>query len=544
MRINNPKSMAGYQRATSDAGDGAYNLATVGQVQTAVQTLQSDLVKLVHGENGLGASPVSNGYAWLNNEGKVDVSLLPNLAITETHTLSQTALKNASTLFETLSLSEPNDGWKGVEDANKIPYEKLLSYWAAYHVSSEVEHPISIQVGDVLIVNAEVGETPDPAYAGAYICTYTPQSAGGYFQFSRLSYTDGNIVKVNGKSAANSAGEVTIFLSDVLKERYAEEFATSVQPIEDINAASTALQSTVYRLYTINEGENGYRFGFVDTSANGQGAIVPYTKLAEFRAEQELSQSKFTEISGVIDALKLKHNTELAALESKHNADIESLSGTVDGKFIADVGDRTQAADSALSATLFAQAKSLRNDIDTLNTQKDAIKAGTNDLFAKVFANVANIHDSIDKRAVRMYMQSITWGSANHAAMAAPTGLSTASGIKGVARWTYTYSPIATGTSTAGDVVTGLGEGKGISNVDSQERVLAVYDKNGNLVNVDLNVHLNPLTGLYDTTITLDVDVYEDGEAASLNTLNGETWTLLIAKTISTIEIDNVRADI
>jgi hypothetical protein len=97
MRINNPKSLVNFTRApgvTPDAS--AYNLATIGQLKRAINNLDTKYSNILAGNENYGSNGLTestHGYAWLNSEGKVDPSLMPALAITETHFIYQSELK-------------------------------------------------------------------------------------------------------------------------------------------------------------------------------------------------------------------------------------------------------------------------------------------------------------------------------------------------------------------------------------------------------------------------------------------------------------------
>lgn len=535
MRINNPKSIVGFQR-TETSDELAYNLATVGQVKTAIKELQDTVINILtgFGKGGFGGGGIGEqltpnfGYAWLNSEGKVDVNLLPALAITETHVAKQSELKAIQALpTTTTSPDQP------------LNFNNILNIW----LRNQVLAGKTFQAGDIIIVSTELGETPDPVYAGSYIITLVPETnTSGEYQLSKLAYTDGNIVKINGVAPRNSAGEIRLYLSDILKERYIDKFVTAASGAVDAANATAALEDSVYRLVTLDEGAEGYRFAFIDNSDTGQGAVIPYTKFAEFNAEKASTAERFTAVNDAITALTQKHDEELAALEEKHDNETAFISGTV--------GKRTDAANSDQeTASVFALTKALRNDVDAHYTAYQTTEGLTNDMLSMIHQNVKNLHQGLEKRAVRLYMQPIIWKEAD--ANVVQFDLTSpqykyqvsSSDVSGVVHWTYTHSPIRVGTNDVDDPSENLGQG--ISNELSQERVLAVYDENGTLVNVDIELVKNVTTGLTDTIIKIDTEFIGRGEDTKLkNSLDGKEWTLLIGKTISGIDLTDALVNV
>ena len=529
MRINNPKSIVGYQRVTN-ADELAYNLATVGQVKTAIKDLQDNILAELRGNENYGLSSGKHGYAWLNGEGKVHPDLLPALAITDTHVVKQSDLKSASSLPTTVS--NPDGGWNS-------EFDRLMNIWLKDQVDN---HAKAFQKGDIIIVSVNQGETPDPVYAGSYIITFVPDfNTTGYFQFSKLAYTDGNIVKINGVAPRNSAGELRLYLSDILQERYIDKFVSATGGEQEAQNATEALEDSVYRLVTIDEGNDGYRFGFIDNSNVGQGAVVPYTKFAEFNTEKASTVERFTAVNEAIAALNARHDAEISALEEKHETETSFISGTI--------GKRTDAADRALSASIFAQSKALSSDLNVLSSSYLNTEDLTNQMLSLIQHNVKNLHQGLEKRAVRLYMQEFVW-AANEAVLTEFDTNSaqykyqvSASDVSGAIVWTHTHSPLGTGVNNTGDF--DAENTQGISNINSEERVLAVYDENGNLVNVDMKFIKVGKYGLNDTQIIVETEfIGRDGNGKFINTLEGKKWTILLAKTISGIDINEALVNV
>lgn len=534
MRINNPKSIVGFQR-TTNADELAYNLATVGQVKKAIYDLEQEFITLLRGAENYGTAQ-GHGYAWLNSEGKVHTDLLPALAITDTHIVGQAELK----LANNLPTAEFPEG-------EFIPqFDNLMNWWLKDQVQN---HEKSFQKGDIIIVTVNQGETPDPVFAGSYIITEVPEyNTSGNFLFSKLAYTDGNIVKINGVAPKNSAGDVRLYLSDILQERYIDKFVSAVSGAEAAAGATKALEDSVYRLVTLDEGNDGYRFAFIDNSNVGQGAVIPYTKLREFTDEKDSTAQRFADVNDAIAELTAKHDRELAALEEKHDTEHSALSGefTEKTKFISGtIGMRTDTPDRELSGTIFAQTKKLREDVDANYGYYENTVSLTNQMLNLIHNNVKNLHYGLEKRAVRLYMQDFVWSATEAVSSSFDTSTDaykyqvSSPDVSGVVVWTHTHSPLGTGENGIGAF--DQNNGQGISNIQSEERVLAVYDEAGNLLNVDMKVVNNSTTGLQDTQIIVETEfIGADGTGKYINTLEGKKWTILLAKTISGIDINPV----
>jgi len=531
MRINNPKSLVGFTR-TANVDELAYNLATIGQLKNAVASVTSGYLHALYGTENYGIS-TGHGYAWLNGEGKVEPSLLPALAITDTHVVKQSTLKNAGSL----PTSTQNVDWDS-------EFEKLLNMYLEYSTTAAGGN-YKYQKGDIVIVSVDGNEVPDPVYAGSYIITQVPDNQHLKYQFSKLAYTDSNIVKINGLVPSNSAGEVHIYLKHILQELYYDQFNSAASGYVEANAAAQALENTVYRLKTINEGDNGYRFAFIDNSNAGQGAVVPYAKLAELNAVDTRENTHFTNLTNAINTLRENTFESIEATSSFLSGEIDSLSGRLSGEVdllsnntFAQIGYKSDIANRALSATIYAQTKQLRSDVDLSVTNVASLKNATissftqlrdnvNSMLDLINTNVSNLHTGLEKTAVKMYTQDFTW-IADEATVTQFTEINmyntSAEGVSGVISWTHKHIPSNVGTG----------------NLNSEERIVAIYNEAGELVNADVKIVKNDATGLTDTHINVETEFvgYTDSNALK-NTLAGQTWKMLIAKTISGINFNN-----
>ena len=100
MRINNPKALVTFNNA--DAYDEkAYSLATIGQLENAIDALNKKFVDLLVGtdpehRNGLTGFSNKTGYAYLDVNGKLPADLMPTLAVTEVYTVGYKTIESFS----------------------------------------------------------------------------------------------------------------------------------------------------------------------------------------------------------------------------------------------------------------------------------------------------------------------------------------------------------------------------------------------------------------------------------------------------------------
>lgn len=553
MRINNPKAMVGFERSTNSDSI-AYNLATVGQVKNAIKDLKNDITSLLYGKFNDGMSS-GHGYAWLNAQGVVDTSLLPKLAITETHTVSQGELMAISALPTTTFT-------KDEEESLDLRFKKILNIWLKNKVN-EGEEGATFQTGDVIIVTVPAGETPNPVYAGSYIITAVPGvNTTDDFVFSKMAYSDGNIVSINNQIADN-VGNLRLSLWDILNTRYLREYAPNANDANYSNGLLTAntkteeLTDSVYRLVSIKE-DAGYRFAFIDDSDQAHPVTIPYTKLKEFTDEQESTVERFNEVHELIEALSARHDSELKQLTDKHNTELSALTLRHENEtsFISGtIGERTDIPNRSNDASIFAQTRKLRKDVDdNLSAFIDTADV-TDQMLRLVQTNAQYLHQGLNQRAVRLFIQEFVWEEDMGIVQTENYNqyLASATDVSGVVHWRYTHSPHASNpiaasynvngtTLTQQDLVGTNGTlfKQGILNTaNSEERVLAVYDDNFNLVQADIKLVDNKTTGLTDTVISIDIDYVGSTSAGIIGTLaTGKPWSLLIAKTIDGIDFN------
>ena len=584
MRINNPKSLVNFTRApgvTPDAS--AYNLATIGQLKRAINNLDTKYSNILAGNENYGSNGLTestHGYAWLNSEGKVDPSLMPALAITETHFIYQSELK-------------------ALKNNNDVTEKEDLSYLLNIYVKNKIAtENVRYQLGDIIIVKpteasgSEDKEIPDPVYSGSYIIASAPKAENpeAPFTFAKIAYTDSNIVKINGKVPVNSIGEVHLYLKDILQEAYLYDTSITSGVTVDVKEAegkAKELSDSVYRLVTIDEGAAGFRFGFVDNSSV-DGGVIPYAKLKEL---QDLDAREAADYNDLTDAIADLNNllettsgklhtesvtasgnlhTEIVTTSSYLYDEMESVSSflyseldTTSGFLYSElnttsslisstfrndvtyisgtIGDRTVLPNRQLSATIFEQTKALRQDVDNNLDLLNETRQDTNEYLRLIQNNVMDLHGKLNEKAIKIVEKEIEWTTDKlFGGKPVLTTLNeseraeyqvSSPDVTGILTWTYKYEPSQENVPGQVDPTE--------NNSVSQERILAVFDADGNEIMVDIN-RKKLSNGLWGSYLSIDTEyVGGDENVGYTNSLIGTKWTLIVAKTIVNIPIED-----
>lgn len=602
MKINNPKSMLDFTRDQS-SNNIAQNLVTVGQLYTIANKLTAKFDNKLKGVEGAGYGGMSNrtdgggyGYAWLDANGKLDTSLLPAIAISETHVMSE------SDLLEFDSVKANELGINVCQHYNSDRAEHFLHNYLSYHTKpTSTEFPnsknLKVQKGDMIIVHPgnvtlENKKEPDkfelsdkreipgefwnstqnPAdihvpnvrFSGSYMITEIDEEDGKpKFYFVKISYTDGNIVKINDCIPKNSAGEVEISLTDILK------YTTPIQGADRTNSYN--LTEAVNRL-SFGTGSDSGRFYFIDNSDDNV-TYVPYTKLDEHLALRNEVSTISSNLSSIINTYKEEHNEDVRSLTEQ----LSYASGLVSSTFrdelsgpggvYENIGNRTAEASYSEDGAIFPQLKGLRNDISKNLTLLNNTRCDTNDYLALIRENVMALHNSLNENAVQMLSIPVEWSAPvltgdfpdiptelynkdtgfavtvgdiikyenNIINVAGTDGTNlnvseylnvsdyskVRSGGIGYRRWTLHYNPTV--------------KTNWMNNGCPNERILAIFD-NSDVNNTGEQIFPDITYSIFNnhvvTHISVDVEVTEETDG----NMTGTDWTLYVAKTIGGIK--------
>jgi hypothetical protein len=462
------------------------------------------------------------GYAWLNAEGKVDTNLLPALAITETHVISQSTILT----YE-----------GGAGDAEGKTIFGRLNAYIKDQIKTNPEK--AFQVGDIIIVtpveNADnnpnyieqeynFGDTK-PYYCGSYIITAAAekQSDGTEtaWEFAKLAYTDSNIVKINGLAPANSAGELTIYLKNVLEQLYINNIPAD-KAGKTADEVATDLSDTVYRLRSIEgEGEDEFRFGFL-TKEEGSFKVVPYAKLSELNTLENTVSSNYDSLSAALSnavaSLESSLTTAFNGLEEEIvtkandlNDKILTVEHYISGEvssLIDVVGTPSSAISFDTTGTLFGQTKGLRSSIADVDTKLNDTIAETNVYLSGIQENINSLYTNLSGKAIELEEVEFVLSQDNTNAVEINDGTQTFGDATGIIKWTLTYVPAT----------------------NAAERIISVYDELGNEIIVDITRKVQD--GKTISMLTLETENYGDDANTSLI---GTTLTLLVARTITNI---------
>lgn len=604
MKINNPKSMLDFTRDSS-SNNIAQNLVTVGQLYTIANKLTARFDNKLIGVAGAGGGGMTNnvtgngggyGYAWLDANGKLDTSLLPAIAISETHVISE------SELVEFNSAKANELGLPVCQHYNSDRAEYLLHNYLSYHTKptsvAANSKNLNVQKGDMIVVhpgnvtlepksnvdqfelskNREIPDefynstdngadinVPNVRFSGSYMITEIDKDASNgeiKFYFVKISYTDGNIVKINDCVPKNSAGEVEITLTDILK------YTAQIQNVNIDRTNPAKLTEAVTRLSFGTDSDRG-RFYFIDNS-NDNVSYVPYTKLSEHNDLSGQVYSISSTLSSIINTYKEEHNADVESLTQQ----LSDTSGLISSTFRADfndvygkIGDRTAAASWSIDDGIFPQIKGLRSDISENLTLLNNTRCDTNDYLALIRDNVMALHNGLNKHAVQMLSIPVTWSAPvltgdvvelENAKYDKETGFAVTvsdiiryedniinvaatentnlnaieylnvsdyskakTGGIGYRRWTLHYNPTVLASWS--------------DNENPNERILAVFDNSdvnstGEQIFPDISYSI--VNNSVVTHISIDVEVTDTTDC----NLVGTAWTLYVAKTIGGIK--------
>jgi hypothetical protein len=610
MKINNPKSMVDFTRSTNKDSV-AYNLATVGQLYTIANKLTEKFEARLAGKEKFGDNTgVSNnhGFAWLNKEGKLDTTLLPALAITETHVVSESELFLAK--YGTV-----DENGRVINESVDFILQKYLEYnTKSPEVYSDTKN-LNVQKGDILVVHPgdvnpidadpvksgiqddaksglaskeyiiddqgnHITNVPHPRYSGSYIVydiIRDEETDNCTYKLVKISYTDGNIVKINGVSPSNSAGELHLVLSDILKE---QKYFTEGEPNSIYDTAR--LRNTIYRLAYGTEGDED-RFYFIDKNdTDAAGVPVPYAKLQELNDAKAEYNNKTAFLSGVLSTfIETTYPTDMANVISQIDTTSGLLSSTMTSNFntiYKTIGSPYDSATPSISAAIYPQLKQLRAEMTSNLNLLNATRCDTNDYLRLIADNVQALHTNLNGKSIRMETKTIKWeqpyveeddftydGKVEHMVTVSKfkpfadslgnvdistdtDGTSvitnadgsieyarTGRGTVGYRTWSFYYNPRYGYVDGAFTGANGLfstsqyGKNGIIDGQASVERILAVFDGDNDQIFPDVKYITSFGDKTHVTKISIDVEVTSEDD---LGSLVGQTWSIYVAKTI------------
>ena len=256
MRISDPRTFGGK------------HLTTIEDVKLLLQ--------------GVSASVGEHGYAFLDANGKVDTSLIPPLAISQTYTV--------------------------VDDGTSTKLDLIKS------AITEA----GVERGDIVIITAKAGGTVERAneVCGTVIFTkdVADKSTIANTDFAAVYVPGGSVTSVNGVAPVN--GEVTLALTDL---GLSAGNVTAIKKLTEVDG-SVAYDSTV--LATKDS---------VDTLAGR--VTTTEGNVTELSGKVDTNTGNITTLSGKVDT-NTGNITTLSGKVDKNIADIATLSGTKYIKYV------------------------------------------------------------------------------------------------------------------------------------------------------------------------------------------------------------------
>lgn len=467
MRISNPISYAGNKP-----------LATREYVNGSVYELSDEVKSWLTGNGKYAFS--SNGYAWLNSDGKVDPSVIPPLAITKVITVPQWDVIRAATEFAL--------------DENAKPFEKVNAWLR----ESDGDTPLhKVQVGDIILVTFnedDQNEEGFPEYQkpykidsgliGPYIVvfdgnydftneenddeTYDPtQNPSLSPEVQKLIFPTNQVLTVNGVTP-NATGDILLDLSNIYRD-----ISTGPEKIGDNLAAAICRLDPEGIL-------SGNRLTLFEIQDESQERVsVGYAKLHELN-----------EVSGTIDNIKADLGTR--ADNPVVGTDAEKLQGSVFGQLKAFYNDN--AIQKAANEEHFTI---LDNNAKLLNEQ------------------VSTIDSAINNTAIKVIEVPLTWQT---------TGNIVTNGLL------VQFNCINVTDSEKDLSMFGYPDNAKLwtATIQADGKVMACYEENSNKLEIvypDIEFQLNAVNNKWTTTISL-VTLPEDN-------LLGKTWRIYITENIT-----------
>ena len=525
MRINNPKSFIGslnnpeYDLVTTkklnninDTLDNKID-TTKSALSSAIDDTNDNLVAQIESvisgyEERLTGNkkPLGQyGYAFLTSDGKIDPSLIPQLAISQTRVVYTTDLFDGGV----------------VPEVDALNYEHMLSsnVFENYFVKKEQEalagndDGFFVQRGDIFVVGLLSGQTPNPVIHGTYIVTkavadelsgeidsttYIPNVSN--YDVQRLSYDNGNIIRINGKTLdrTDDPGSLTLYLSEILAMGDNATFT---------GLTDNELTKLATDLFRVGSDDSG-RFTF---KAGGKGSeAVTYAKLSELQDltsnVNSLSGKFESEVERIDAALDQISGTQIPELrtfvvDTVSGSLYEQISNETAARISNDtvissyVGNDTDVIPHSSNGNLTQKVKQLRYELDN----RSLALSGT---FASVYELSNKVRYLADNSVLLKY-EPLDWSRAEIENVENDE-------FSGLKKYTYSYSP--TYNTTAGF----LGPN---TNQNNAERIVAIYDNNEQIVYPDITV--DKATGTTNIIVTTVDD-----------SLLNAPWTLLVAKPI------------
>lgn len=471
MRINNPKSLAGFSRNV-ESDEASYKLATVGQLESAIIDINNKFVDLLTGK-GVNGAPINlqgitnkRGYAWLTENGTIDPRVLPPIAITNTHAIPQSAIAQyvLDTEPSSSTASDLVTDTRAADGTGETNTEFKLRYWLSQHVT-EPEYA-SVQQGDIFIVSPATNETINAEICGSYILVES-SSVNGLI-FKKMAYESGNIVSINGH-IPEANGMLSLPLSGILIAN-----GTS-------NEDAIKLSNDIYEISS----EDGY-----------------------FKFNNE----KYAKLSELTDEI------------NKRAADDLFISGAFDD-FVAEttdiIGKGVPGSSRDTSAPIYPQLMALRNDVDDNAKLLDNSRHHTDTYLNHIHNDVIYLANTLNNNVIELREYEFTWSAEEmqHYDASTPTRIVTTDGIgeepltvkvSSYDIWTHVFNP-------------------NFSNY-ADEKIIAVFDANGNKIEADIT-----RANSNEWKVSINLDHIENSDGTNINSLTGVKMTLLVASSIKLI---------
>lgn len=516
MRINNPKSFAGFGGSNEDSLKNSYNLVTEQQLSNLKDSVENNLrLRLMgDGKSGGFSSDIlgSYGYAYLDSNGKIPNRFLPSIAITDVISIKQSVLKG-----QAAATAGDND------------FESLINeQFQSWLVNTEIggSYLAKLKQGDIIVITpdtvlpestATIDEstaatsdiyTFDSRYCGAWIVVQNinmdahdqennPTVEANQLRIVKISYESGNIVSINNQNPG-STGYLELKLEHIIKQnnQYTPE-----------NIAEALIR--------LRNAENG-RIAFWPNNA----AFDPNTDVT--------SENTFAFVKDVEDeaAARIENDTDIlnqlriaSGLLSTYCGDLRDDVNTLS----TNIGERDDENTYDVDGTIFSQLKGLRNQVNTNASALFATNSNAQYELTLLNSKLTDLRDTLYSTEYRGVYELVE-NTVNCDSMS-----TTVESLESRVQFTKLQNNDI--IYKDGNVI--YTQEIPVETIGDDDRILAVYiDENEIVVDIKKVVDNGKVTKNI-ITIVLDHLVTKDGTAwASTPSLAGKVLSVLIAKKI------------
>ena len=428
MKINNPKQFSGvidYDESFQD------DLVTLEQLKIKTNELEQKIIKYLTGSDEVNQLTKSYGYAYLNENRKIDESLLPEYAITNTFIVNQ---------FTLMAYTDPltNEIGNPIIDVNEVNADIYdpswrINNWINSNDFKKIYGSLIPEQGDIINVIYEKSKETDYIninVVGSYIVTNTSlkkiaSNSIVKCVISKLVQNGSNITSVNDIEPSNSRGSIDIDLSDILIKDKKINFKTDFEK-SDVDD----LTDNLYRITSKEDGVN-FRLGFkIDVNNTKYYAFddelqsesnlrektdnIISSAFDNFVNESNLINQKINDNFDVLNNKMLKTDSELSASIELTNdklnstkSDLENVYNTLNNTILSaksELSTNISNVQSELSTNISNVQSELSTNISNVQSE---LSTNISNVQSELSTNISNVNNDLTKNISNVYEELV-----------------------------------------------------------------------------------------------------------------------------------------